>query len=136
MHPAAGLATLSYHGDQKRWSTIDAETCCLSSVSKGQQFVLKTMQDDLLRGWLGGLFTDVDSGRIEHRPDLWRPLTWLERVDPRLLPRQAFVALGDADPVRDGSGQTPRQRSTPASRGPEASLPHFLTSPFLPPAPR
>jgi hypothetical protein len=61
MHPAAGLATLSYHGDRKRWSTIDAETCRLSSVSKGQEFVLKTTQADQLASWLCDIFGDVES---------------------------------------------------------------------------
>lgn len=56
MHPDVGIASLSYHRDQKRWSVIDADTCGLSSVSKGQEFVLETKQDHLLRRWLEGLF--------------------------------------------------------------------------------
>ena len=61
MHPDAGLATISCHGDQERWSTVDAETCGLLSVPIGQEFVLNTTRPDLLTGWLGDVFADVDA---------------------------------------------------------------------------
>ena len=59
MNPSAGLATLSYHGDQKRWSAVDAETCRLSSAAIGQEFVLNTTRGDLLDAWLDTVFKDV-----------------------------------------------------------------------------
>jgi len=61
MHPDEGLATLSYHRDPQRWSTVDADVCGLRSVSKGQEFVLKTTRDDLREKWLRTIFDDVES---------------------------------------------------------------------------
>jgi hypothetical protein len=60
MHPDAGAATLSYHGDRKRWSSIDAKTCRLASVAKGQEFVLNSSRSDQLQEWLSDLFADVE----------------------------------------------------------------------------
>ena len=61
MHPDAGLATISCHGDRERWSTVDAETGGLLSVPIGQEFVLSTPRQDLLAEWLGHVFADVDA---------------------------------------------------------------------------
>ena len=60
MNPCAGFASLSYHTDRARWTSDDAETCCLSSVAKGQEFVLSTQRTDLLTAWLSRLFEDAD----------------------------------------------------------------------------
>ena len=59
MHPESGLATLSYHGDHKRWSTLDPESCQLSSAAIGQEFVLKVKRPELLDQWLAKLFADL-----------------------------------------------------------------------------
>lgn len=56
MHPGTGHATLSYHGDPRRWATLDAATCQLRAADKGQEFVLSTGRNDLLEQWLGGVF--------------------------------------------------------------------------------
>jgi hypothetical protein len=59
MSPVAGVAKLSYHEDQARWSPIDADTSLLSSASIGQEFVLTTTRPDLLGAWLKGVFSDL-----------------------------------------------------------------------------
>jgi hypothetical protein len=59
MSPDAGLASLSYHGDRERWLTVDAEACRLSSVARGQEFVLSTTRSDLLDAWLAVVFADA-----------------------------------------------------------------------------
>jgi hypothetical protein len=61
MRPEAGVATLSYHSDAKRWLHVDANNCQLVSVAKGQEFVLEVGQPALLDHWLAGLFADVPS---------------------------------------------------------------------------
>lgn len=60
MNPRAGVASLSYHADQARWTSNDGETCCLASVAKGQEFVLSTERADLLTAWLSGIFEGAD----------------------------------------------------------------------------
>ena len=65
MRPDAGVATLSYHGDAKRWTPVDVDTCRLDAVAKGQEFVLDVGQPALLDQWLASLFADVPS---ETRP--------------------------------------------------------------------
>ncbi len=59
MHPDAGVATLSYHGDAKRWTTKDANTCRLAAVAKGQEFVLNVNQPERLECWLSNIFADT-----------------------------------------------------------------------------
>ena len=59
MGPEGGVTSLSCHSDRDRWSPLDAETCRLSSVSIGQEFVLSTMRSDLLDAWLAVVFADV-----------------------------------------------------------------------------
>lgn len=59
MRPDAGHATLTYHGDQKRWTEVTEETCRMRAVDIGQEFVLDTQRADLLDRWLAGLFGDV-----------------------------------------------------------------------------
>ena len=59
MHPGAKLVTLSYHGDPKRWSDVDAETCKLKSAAIGQEFVLKINQPEPMNQWLTTLFADL-----------------------------------------------------------------------------
>ncbi len=59
MGPDAGVATLSYHGDQKRWSAIDADTSQLKSAAIGQEFVLNVSKPELLDQWLAKMFADV-----------------------------------------------------------------------------
>lgn len=61
MHPAAGVATLSYHLEPDRWSAVDEHGCRVVSAPKGQEFVLKTKDTDRLDAWLVGLFADVPS---------------------------------------------------------------------------
>jgi Nucleotide modification associated domain 3 len=61
MSPDAGVARLSCHDDRERWLPLDAETCRLSSVSIGQEFVLSTTRSDLLDAWLAVVFADVPS---------------------------------------------------------------------------
>lgn len=61
MHPHAGLATLSYHEDRERWTTVDDRSCGLLSAPIGQEFVLTTDRQDILATWLGGVFADVQS---------------------------------------------------------------------------
>lgn len=61
MHPDAGVATLSYHGDPGRWGDPVGGKCTLSSVAKGQEFVLSSSRGDLVETWLEGLFDDVQS---------------------------------------------------------------------------
>lgn len=56
MHPDQEVATLSYHGDRKRWQVVDDATCLLSSVAKGQEFVLHASRRDLLDAWLAEVF--------------------------------------------------------------------------------
>lgn len=62
MHPDAGHATLTYHGDRKRWQPGDEKGCLLASVAKGQEFVLNTIRQDLLAEWLAGIFAGVQPG--------------------------------------------------------------------------
>ncbi|MEQ1759422.1 MAG: hypothetical protein ABL986_13960 [Vicinamibacterales bacterium] len=59
MHPDAGHATLSCHGDPRRWSSIDSDACGLRSAPIGQEFVLNTTRQDIIEGWLEGVFADV-----------------------------------------------------------------------------
>ena len=61
MHPDAGVATLSYHGDPVRWGKQASGMCTLSSVAKGQEFVLNSSRADLVESWLTGFFEDVPS---------------------------------------------------------------------------
>lgn len=52
-HPESGT-TLSYHEDAGRW-TKRGDDCRLSSVARGQEFVLKTASDNI-NGWLTTIF--------------------------------------------------------------------------------
>lgn len=59
MHPDRGLATLSYHGNVKRWKPRDESSCLLASVGKGQEFVLNVSDESVLTGWLDTIYSDV-----------------------------------------------------------------------------
>ena len=59
MSPEFGMATLSYHGDRRRWSAVDTDTCQLRSAAIGQEFVLNVAKPELLDQWLTKLFTDI-----------------------------------------------------------------------------
>jgi len=59
MRPDAGVATLSYHGDAKRWTPVDNAICRLDTVAKGQEFVLDATNPELLDQWLAQLFADL-----------------------------------------------------------------------------
>jgi hypothetical protein len=55
-HPGAG-ATLSYHENLHRWSN-GGEQCVLSSVARGQEFVLALPRPDSAEAWLRQVFAD------------------------------------------------------------------------------
>lgn len=57
MHPVEAVATLSYHGDVKRWSAVDGQRCRLQAVSKGQEFVLTSSDEGRLQDWLASVFS-------------------------------------------------------------------------------
>lgn len=59
MHPNRGVARISYHEKLSRWSARGPDTCELSTVGRGQEFVLNTPRSDLVEAWLGQLFADV-----------------------------------------------------------------------------
>lgn len=59
MSPDAGHATLTYHGDRKRWSEITGDLCRMRAVDIGQEFVLNVTKPELLDQWLAKLFADV-----------------------------------------------------------------------------
>jgi len=61
MHPAAGVATLSYNVNVERWTSIDEHSCHLMSAAKGQEFVLRSKDSDRQDAWLASLFADVDA---------------------------------------------------------------------------
>jgi hypothetical protein len=60
-HPETSVAALSYHGDRGRWSSVNAESCRLLSVSKGQEFVLHVSDNRRLDAWLADVFADIPS---------------------------------------------------------------------------
>ncbi len=63
-HPGHG-ATLSYHETSDRWQ-IDGAECRLSSVARGQEFVLTTANSEATCEWLRGVFGDDDAAPENH----------------------------------------------------------------------
>lgn len=55
LHPGDTRPPLSYHGDPGRWAQRCDEWCELSSVAKGQEFVLQAGQYPESTGWLASL---------------------------------------------------------------------------------
>ena len=75
----------------------------------GQQLPRRVHLRMLSVGAIHGGGASAGSVRIEHRPDLRRPLRGVERVDPRLFPHQPLAVPDDVDPVRDSGGQMIRR---------------------------